>query len=109
MTPAHAGDRREAMTGHWPCIVVAMLPSPRRPPLTARGCYGRARAISGVKCAMGSGNDGRRTRPSGGVERPGRVNQALRPEGRRAAGVEGTVAEYQCLPDTVDPRGPKGK
>ncbi len=37
------------------------------------------------------------------------VNQALRPEGRRAAGVKGTVAEYQCLPDTVDPRKPKGK
>jgi hypothetical protein len=37
------------------------------------------------------------------------VNQALTPEGQRAAGVKGTVAEYQCLPDTIDLAGPKGK
>ena len=38
-----------------------------------------------------------------------RVNQALTPEGRAAARPKGTVWEYQYLPDTVDPRGPKGK
>ena len=36
------------------------------------------------------------------------VNQALTPEGRAVANAKGTVLEYQCLPDTVDPRGSKG-
>jgi len=36
------------------------------------------------------------------------VNQALTPEGRAVANARGTVLEYQCLPDTVDPRGSKG-
>ncbi len=37
------------------------------------------------------------------------VNQALTPEGRQAAWAKGSVVEYQCLPDTVDPRVPRGK
>lgn len=37
------------------------------------------------------------------------VNQALTLEGIKAAIARGTVVEYQCLPDTADPRGPKGK
>jgi hypothetical protein len=37
------------------------------------------------------------------------VNQALTPEGIQAAWRKGTVWEYQCLADTVDPCGPKGK
>lgn len=37
------------------------------------------------------------------------VNQALTPEGRQEASRRGTILEFQCLPDTVDPRGPKGK
>ena len=36
------------------------------------------------------------------------VNQALTPQGRQVASRRGTVPEYQCLPDTVDPRGSKG-
>ena len=33
------------------------------------------------------------------------------PKGSRQimAGGKGTMLKYQCLPDTVDPRGPKGK
>jgi len=37
------------------------------------------------------------------------VNQALTSRGRQAAWAKGTVVEYQCLPDTVDPRGSEGK
>jgi hypothetical protein len=37
------------------------------------------------------------------------VNQALTPEGIQAAWRKGTVWEYQCLPDTLDPRGARGK
>jgi hypothetical protein len=36
------------------------------------------------------------------------VNEALTPEGRTAAHARGTVVEYQCLPDTAAPSGPKG-
>ena len=35
------------------------------------------------------------------------VNQALTPEARETAMKRGTVVEYQCLPDSTDPRGPK--
>jgi len=37
------------------------------------------------------------------------VNQALTLEGIRASWRKGIIVEYQCLPDTVDPRGPKAK
>jgi len=35
------------------------------------------------------------------------VNQALTPEARDIALRTGAVVEYQCLPDSTDPRGPK--
>ena len=35
------------------------------------------------------------------------VNQALTPEARETAMRKGSVVEYQCLPDSTDPRGPK--
>jgi hypothetical protein len=38
-----------------------------------------------------------------------RVNEALTPEGTQAAVTKGTVTEYQCLLDTIDLAGPKGK
>jgi hypothetical protein len=33
------------------------------------------------------------------------ANYALSPEGRQTADRKGIIWEYQCLPDTVDPRG----
>jgi len=36
------------------------------------------------------------------------VDQGLTRAGRQVAARRGTVLEYQCLPDTVDPPGPKG-
>jgi hypothetical protein len=36
------------------------------------------------------------------------VNQALTPEGQKTVAKQGTVVDYQCLPDSADPRGPKG-
>lgn len=36
------------------------------------------------------------------------VNEGLTAEGYQTAMKRGFVVEYQCLPDTVDPRGPKG-
>ena len=33
------------------------------------------------------------------------INQALTPQGRQAARAKGAIVDYQCLPDTVDPRG----
>ena len=35
------------------------------------------------------------------------VNQALTPEARETAMRKGSVVEYQCLPDSTDPRAPK--
>lgn len=35
------------------------------------------------------------------------VNQALMPAGRKVASARGIVPEYECFPDTVDPRGPE--
>ena len=35
------------------------------------------------------------------------VNQALTPAGRQVANARGIVPEYQCFPDSMDPRGPK--
>jgi hypothetical protein len=37
------------------------------------------------------------------------VDWGLTIKGRQTAERRGAVMEYQCLPDTVDPRGPKGK
>ncbi len=39
----------------------------------------------------------------------GRRQSSLTLEGIRAAWSKGILVEYQCLPDTVDPRGPKGE
>jgi hypothetical protein len=36
------------------------------------------------------------------------ANKAFTPEARKAATTRGTVEEYQCLPDTTAPPGPKG-
>lgn len=36
------------------------------------------------------------------------VNQAMTPGGRQVASARGIVPEYQCFPDTVDPRGREG-
>lgn len=36
------------------------------------------------------------------------VNQALTPEGRETVAKQGTVLDYQCLPETEDPRAAKG-
>jgi hypothetical protein len=35
------------------------------------------------------------------------VNQALTPEARETAMRSGSVVEYQCFPDSTDPRKPK--
>lgn len=37
------------------------------------------------------------------------VNQTLTPDGRQDASRRGTILEFQCLPDTVDPSKAKGK
>lgn len=42
------------------------------------------------------------------ADRTAFINQALTPKGIKAANARRAVVEYQCLPDTVDPRGPDG-
>jgi hypothetical protein len=43
------------------------------------------------------------------VARTAAVNQALTPEGQQVVKQRGTIVEYQCLPESADPREAKTK